>query len=275
MLLLVVTGSLLVGLQWSEASDADGAGASPPTRLEPVAASMQILYGSARASARESAVIRSLEQPTSSLRAGMRAGMRLAGQLAADTPIRESPDQPEPREVLPAMSTFGTPNTVLVVGESRSGDGVHWYEILLPRKPNGTRGWLRADSLHAYWVEHSIHIDVGDRKLSLFERGRLVKSFPVGVGRQATPTPRGDFFITVRLAPPNPGGPYGPLAMGLSAYSEVLSWWAGGGQAAIHGTNNPGGIGTTISNGCIRMHNADVLELGELSLLGTPVRITD
>jgi lipoprotein-anchoring transpeptidase ErfK/SrfK len=33
---------------------------------------------------------------------------------------------------------------------------------------------------------------------------------------------------------------------------------SGGGEYAIHGTNNPGSIGGFVSYGCIRMHNADV-----------------
>ena len=34
-----------------------------------------------------------------------------------------------------------------------------------------------------------------------------------------------------------------------------------GGEYAIHGTNKPGSIGGFVSYGCIRMYNADVLDL--------------
>ncbi len=57
---------------------------------------------------------------------------------------------------------------------------------------------------------------------------------------------------TARLPPVIPGGspqnPMGVAAMTLS----------GGGQYAIHGTNNEGSIGGFVSHGCIRMHNADI-----------------
>jgi lipoprotein-anchoring transpeptidase ErfK/SrfK len=40
---------------------------------------------------------------------------------------------------------------------------------------------------------------------------------------------------------------------------------------AIHGTNNPASIGGFVSYGCIRMLNADVLDLFALVRVGTPV----
>jgi len=41
----------------------------------------------------------------------------------------------------------------------------------------------------------------------------------------------------------------------------------------IHGTNHEEELGTTASHGCIRMRNADVAELYDLVLKGTPVTI--
>ena len=49
----------------------------------------------------------------------------------------------------------------------------------------------------------------------------------------------------------SPKNPMGVAAMTLS----------GGGQYAIHGTNNAGSIGQFVSHGCIRMHNADITDL--------------
>jgi lipoprotein-anchoring transpeptidase ErfK/SrfK len=67
-----------------------------------------------------------------------------------------------------------------------------------------------------------------------------------------------------RLPDVIPGGaPNNPMG----AAALVLS----GGEYAIHGTNNSGSIGGFVSYGCIRMHNADVLELYKLVHVGTPV----
>jgi lipoprotein-anchoring transpeptidase ErfK/SrfK len=42
-------------------------------------------------------------------------------------------------------------------------------------------------------------------------------------------------------------------------------------EYAIHGTNRPGSIGTFASYGCIRMLNADIVDLYERVSVGTRV----
>ncbi|MBB4019144.1 lipoprotein-anchoring transpeptidase ErfK/SrfK [Chelatococcus caeni] len=44
-----------------------------------------------------------------------------------------------------------------------------------------------------------------------------------------------------------------------------------GDEYAIHGTNRPDSIGRFASYGCIRMHNADIIDLFERVAVGTPV----
>ena len=65
-----------------------------------------------------------------------------------------------------------------------------------------------------------------------------------------------------------PGGsasnPMGAAAMTLS----------GGGEYAIHGTNDPRSIGGFVSYGCIRMYNEDVLDLYNRVSWGTTVVVT-
>jgi lipoprotein-anchoring transpeptidase ErfK/SrfK len=61
----------------------------------------------------------------------------------------------------------------------------------------------------------------------------------------------------------SPKNPMGAAALTLS-----------GGQYAIHGTNVPGSIGGFVSYGCIRMYNADVLDLYSRVGLGTSVVVT-
>ena len=62
----------------------------------------------------------------------------------------------------------------------------------------------------------------------------------------------------------SPANPMGAAAMTLS----------GGGEYAIHGTNDPRSIGGFVSYGCIRMYNADVLDLYNRVSSGTPVVVT-
>jgi lipoprotein-anchoring transpeptidase ErfK/SrfK len=90
-----------------------------------------------------------------------------------------------------------------------------------------------------------------------------------------TPTPVGLYYITELLKQPDPTGPYGPYAFGLSAHSDVLHEFAGrDGILGLHGTDFPQGIGTNVSHGCIRMSNHAITKLAHVLPVGTPVRIT-
>lgn len=107
---------------------------------------------------------------------------------------------------------------------------------------------------------YRITVDLSDRKLYLYDGSKLIKSYPVGIGKILSKTPQGDYLIVNKQ--PNPGGPYGAMWMGLSRR-----------HYGIHGTNRPASIGQRVSRGCIRMHNADVLELAKKVPLGTHVTI--
>jgi L,D-transpeptidase ErfK/SrfK len=106
----------------------------------------------------------------------------------------------------------------------------------------------------------SIQISVGKRRLTLYNNGRLVKIFPIAVGKMLTNTPTGDFVIVNRQY--NPGGPFGVLWLSLSKNGY-----------GIHGTNNPSSIGKAVSHGCVRMYNRDVLQLADMVHNGTRVII--
>lgn len=105
-----------------------------------------------------------------------------------------------------------------------------------------------------------IDISIGKHELKLYDGNRVLKTYPIAVGKMVTATPVGTYIIINKQ--PNPGGPFGAFWMGLSRP-----------HYGIHGTNNPSSIGKSVSHGCIRMHNEDVLELSSLVLLGTTVKI--
>lgn len=112
------------------------------------------------------------------------------------------------------------------------------------------------------------------RRLELFRDGRVVFRTPISTGAPATPTPTGRFYVKERLVPTNPKGPWGPAALGISAFSPVLKSWPQGRPVGIHGTNDPSAIGRAVSHGCIRLDNAQMRRLFALTLAGTPVIIT-
>jgi len=105
-----------------------------------------------------------------------------------------------------------------------------------------------------------IIVDLSDRNLYLLDGDRVIRSFPVGIGKMLTRTPAGEYTIINKQM--NPGGPFGVLWMGLSKP-----------HYGIHGTDDPDSIGREVSHGCIRMYNSDVLTLSPLAPINTRVTI--
>jgi lipoprotein-anchoring transpeptidase ErfK/SrfK len=97
----------------------------------------------------------------------------------------------------------------------------------------------------------------------------------VGIGKPATPTPHGRFYVMEKLRMVPDTGPYGTYAFGLSAYSNVLTTFGTGeAQIALHGTNEPWTVGQDTSNGCLHLNDSVANWLARTLPLGTPVQIT-
>jgi hypothetical protein len=147
-----------------------------------------------------------------------------------------------------------------------------WYRVQLPIKPNGRLGYVRARDVKLVRVRARIQVDLSARRLTYYRDGRVVMRLRVGIGAKASPTPVGRFYVNQSFRE-DPAGPYGPAAIGISAYSTVFTWWAQGGPVAIHGTDRPWTIGRAASNGCIHVPNPVVQRLFRITPLGTPVDI--
>ena len=91
-----------------------------------------------------------------------------------------------------------------------------------------------------------IHVDVEQKRLTLFEGDDLLRSWTIATGAWDTPTPVGVFTITHRFSGEMCG--FGTCFLGLN-----VPW----GDYGIHGTNKPGSIGQNASHGCIRMFVRD------------------
>jgi lipoprotein-anchoring transpeptidase ErfK/SrfK len=128
----------------------------------------------------------------------------------------------------------------------------------------------------------TIVIKTAERRLYYITGSGDAIRYPVGVGKagmawSGTATIDGKYIKPAWQAPESikkdysrlptvvPGGspanPMGAAALTLS----------GGGQYAIHGTNNPSSVGGFVSHGCIRMHNEDIMDLYARVSLGTTV----
>ena len=178
------------------------------------------------------------------------------------------------------LASFGAENvngvpTVFSVRAARLGSDCEpeWYRVQLPLKPNGVVGWVRAGEVELAEVTTSILVDLSERRVTLFDRGRRVLSTPAAIGKPGTPTPTGRYYVNQRLRAADPSGPFGPGAVGISAFSEVLTGWTQGGPIAIHGTNRPDLIGQAVSTGCVRVRNDALRTLFDRTRAGTPVTV--
>lgn len=112
--------------------------------------------------------------------------------------------------------------------------------------------------------EKLICVDLRRRILILYEDRREVARYPVAVGKPESPSPAGVWRVVSKMEGWKEC--YGTRWMGLN-----VPW----GSYGIHGTNQPGSIGCTLSLGCIRMLNEDVEELYPKVPMGTRVIVED
>ena len=145
----------------------------------------------------------------------------------------------------------------------------------------------------------SIHVSIRDQQLTLKENEKPIRTYPVstsrfGIGTEegSFKTPTGRFCVAKKIGSDMPSGTIfvgrvplqpdeaPPLTEDLVT-SRIL--WLDGldKQNAntrdrfvyIHGTKHEDKIGTAASHGCVRMRNADVIELFEMIDEGTRVVI--
>jgi lipoprotein-anchoring transpeptidase ErfK/SrfK len=157
--------------------------------------------------------------------------------------------------------------------------------------------------------DYFLDIAVSEQRLDVIDNGNTVRSYPVstaknGMGerRGSECTPRGWHRVRAKIGsgfPPNTvfvgrrptGETYnmalaeqypdrdwiltrilwlGGLEPGLNRYGDVDTCWR---YIYIHGTPDEDRIGSPVSHGCIRMKNADILDLFERVEAGVWVSI--
>ena len=193
----------------------------------------------------------------------------VAAARVSRVPVYPAPDAPASTQSIANPNENGAP-LVFLVQESRG----EWLRVLLPVRPNGSTGWIRASDVRLGRHNFRIVVELGAHRITVYEGSNVFLTEPVGVGTNSTPTPGGVYYIKELLKPPSPNGPYGPYAYGLSGFSNQLTSFAGGqGVIGVHGTNDPSSIGKDVSHGCIRMSNAGITRLAARLPLGTPVEI--
>src|SRR5262249_16271883 len=145
----------------------------------------------------------------------------------------------------------------------------------------------------------SIHVSIRDQQLTVKEGEQSIRTYPVstsrfGVGTEegSFKTPTGRFQVGSKIGGDMPNGTVFVGRVPLRPDEELpptedfvtsrILWLEGLDEqnsntrdrfVYIHGTKHEDKIGTVASHGCVRMRNADVIELFELVDEGTPVGI--
>jgi hypothetical protein len=162
---------------------------------------------------------------------------------------------------------FGSPKVVSVL-RRRGG----WLRVVVPERPNGRPGWIRASATRPGAVDVSVHVDRSARRLVVRRGGRVLRRVRVAVGRPGTETPTGRFAVTDKLRTRRPDSPYGCCAIALSGHqTKLLPGWPGGDRLAVHATPQPETIGRAASLGCLRGSTRDLQALLRIVPLGAPV----
>ena len=169
---------------------------------------------------------------------------------------------------------FGNPLVFVVTAEHQG-----WLRVRLPARPNQQEGWIRAEDVTLSQHDDRIELDLSDRYLRAFDGNEVVAETSVVIGAPGTPTPTGTYYLTEALprgGGANPGGAYGAWILPTNGYSEAMTEFDDGLPViALHGTNNPGAVGSAISNGCVRLPDPVISVIAERLPAGTPVIITD
>jgi lipoprotein-anchoring transpeptidase ErfK/SrfK len=125
-------------------------------------------------------------------------------------------------------------------------------------------------------------VDRRNFKLRLFKRLKVAKTYGIAVGAAGYDTPTGLYSITNKAVNPAWSAPDRPWAglyrgqtvPGGAPNNPLKARWLGiVNGVGIHGTGDPGSIGSRASHGCIRMRVPDVIDLYPRVPVGTPVLI--
>lgn len=198
-----------------------------------------------------------------------RGSSAVAWALTRRVSVYRSPKSRHPEQYFASHDQWGITQVFLV---KRAIPG--WLEVYLPVRPNESIGWVRSASVGLTINSYRVVVDTATHELTTYHAGRAVMHATVGIGKPATPTPHGLFYVVEELHMVPSTGPYGTYAFGLSAHSNVLkTFGTGDAQIALHGTNEPASIGQNWSNGCVHMSDRVANWLARTLPLGTPVEI--
>lgn len=201
-------------------------------------------------------------------------GTQALAVLLGTHEVFAAPDSAKPTRTVSNSRPITRGQTVLPVTDRATEDGVRWLQVMVPGRPNGATGWIAERETEPAVTPWRVVVRTSSRRVQVYRRERLVRTFTAIVGKPSTPTPPGRFFVEESIRMP-PGSAGAPFTLALSARSNVLQEFDGGpGQIAIHGRGALGGtLGTAVSHGCVRLGDRDIRWLAGHILPGAPVEV--
>ena len=179
--------------------------------------------------------------------------------------------QADDYEVPPGESMY------VVRAKVRKQGKKHNYRWLADFNRKANYNLREGETLKIPLQELSVKAWRGARIVVVFAGEFPVRIYSCSVGRKGHETPLGSYSLGICEEKPVyypsglPAVPYGnpdnPLGERWMGYKESPSY-------GLHGTNSESTIGSFESEGCIRMHNTDVMELFDLLPVGTLVEIS-
>lgn len=146
----------------------------------------------------------------------------------------------------------------------------------LIKKSNGLKNDVIYEGMKLKVIKtvFSISVDISDHELELYSGDELLKTYPVATGKLGHATPEGTFSIVNKLE--NPTWYHEGEAVPSGDPENILGTrWMGFSLKGygIHGTTLSETVGSSASEGCIRMLNQDVEELFSIVPQGTNVNV--
>lgn len=205
--------------------------------------------------------------------ASHRADTFHVAQATGATLVVRSTPREDAEEIATLTAAEEVSGQVVCLVSQELGD---WVAVYLPTGPADTVGWVARDDVTLSRHQYRIEIDRAAHTLTAFNGDTTVLTAPVAIGPDA-PAPGARLFIKDLVTTPDPLGPYGTYAYGLSGSSnDLAAFTAGQGVVALHGTNDLAILGLDIDHGSVALDPAAVTSLVEtVGLpLGTPVEVT-
>jgi lipoprotein-anchoring transpeptidase ErfK/SrfK len=198
-------------------------------------------------------------------------GESLLAHLGRSIPITSRPGAGRTIATMPATSPYY--RAPIVAWVQRVSPDERFGFVSVPFAAGTPAGWIALRRVELSTTDVAVEADRSSHELVVRRHGDVILRAPAATGAPSSPTPTGSYFVTDRVAFPR-GGALGTFAFGISGIqTDLPAGWDGGDQLAIHGTDDPGSIGTSASAGCLRVSERVLDRLRPLLQPGTPVVI--